>query len=255
MFGKSRLALVVAEFFGAAALTATVLSISKSGVGLPYFIAIGMGLAVAVMLLAVGSVKDVSFNPALTVGMWTARKIGTLNAVLAIAAQMLGALAAWKAYEYLTDTPLRSIAGSEFDWRVFTAEAIGTFVLGLAVAAAIFYKYEGTKLAATVGSGLFLAIVFASVASNGIVNPAVALGVQSWNVAYVLGPVVGATLAINLYSLVFAPSGSFAVASLSSGTVAASKASTPKRKATAKPAAKKPAARKKTTKKTTARKR
>ncbi len=249
MFGKSKLALIMAEFFGAASLTAVVLAISKSGVGFPYFIAIGMAMAVAVMLLTVGSVRDVSFNPAITVGLWTARKVGTLNAILAIAAQMLGAVAAWQVYEYLTETPLKGVATGEFNWRVFTAEAIGTFMLGLAVSAAVYYKYESGRAAATIGGGLFLAIVFASVASNGLVNPAVALGVQSWSLAYVLGPVVGAVLAVNLYAMLFAPSGSFAVAGLTANTTARTKtvAATPKRKV----AAKKPVARKKTAKKTT----
>jgi aquaporin Z len=251
MFGKSKLALVVAEFFGAATLTAVVLAISKSGVGFPYFIAIGLAFAVGVMLLTVGSVKDVSFNPALTVGLWTARKIGTLNAMLAIAAQLLGGVAAWKVYEYLTDAPLRSVANNEFDWRVFTAEAIGTFMLALAVSAAVYYKYEGNRLAATVGSGLFLAVVLASVASNGLVNPAIALGVQSWSVAYVAGPVVGAVLAVNLYAILFAPDGTFQVKSLSAPAATRSVAA---KKPVKKVAAKKPTAKKKPAKKTTRKK-
>lgn len=256
MFGKSKLALVVAEFFGAATLTAVVLAISKSGVGFPYFIAIGMAMAVAVMLLTVGSVRDVSFNPAITIGLWTNRKVGTLNAVLAIAGQMLGALAAWQTYEYLTEAPLQGVASGEFDWRVFAAEAIGTFMLGLAVSAAVYYKYEAGRAAATIGGGLFLAIVLASVASNGLVNPAVALGVQSWSYAYVLGPIVGAVLATNLYAMLFAPSGSFAVASLSSASArpVATKTAAPKRKAAAKSTAKKSTARKSTARKTTRKK-
>jgi len=258
MFGKSKLALVVAEFFGAATLTAVVLAISKSGVGFPYFIAIGMALAVAMMLLTVGSVKDVSFNPAITIGMWTARKIGTFNAVLAIAAQLLGALAAKETYEYLTEAPLRAAANSEFDIRVFAAEAIGTFVLGLAVAAAVYYVYDQSRTAAVVGGGLFLAIVLASVASNGLVNPAVALGVQSWNVAYALGPVVGAVLAVNLYALLFAPSGSFAIAGLISrpAAVKSSKTATKSVQTKARAKTKAPAKKKAPAKrKTTARKR
>lgn len=174
MFGKSKLALIVAEFFGAATLTAVVLAVSKSGVGFPYFIAIGMGIAVAVMLLAVGSVRDVSFNPAITFGLWSARKLSTLNAVVAFVAKCC-AVAAWKVFEYLTDAPLQSIANKEFDWRVFTAEAIGTLILGLAVSAVVYYEYK-QNAAATIGAGLFLAIVLSSVASNGLVNPAVALG-------------------------------------------------------------------------------
>lgn len=259
MFGKSKLALIVAEFFGAATLTAVVLAVSKSGVGFPYFIAIGMGIAVAVMLLAVGSVRDVSFNPAITFGLWSARKVSTLNAVVAIAGQMLGAVAAWKVFEYLTDAPLQSIANKEFDWRVFTAEAIGTFILGLAVSAVVYYEYKGNQAAATIGAGLFLAIVLSSVASNGLVNPAVALGVQSWSLAYVAGPLLGALLAVNFYAIVFAPSGSFMI---STANAVSTKPATTKKVATKKVAASKavkakkaPAKKKVAAKRTTTRKR
>lgn len=252
MLGKSRLAWVVAEFFGAATVTAVVLSVSKSGVGFPYFIGIGVALAVAALLLSLGSLRGVSFNPAVTIGLWTARQIDTLNAVLAVAAQMLGAFASWKVYEYLTDAPLRSVVTGEFDWRVFTAEAIGTFVLGLAVAAAVYYDYVGNRLATTIGLGYFAAITLASVAANGLVNPAVALGVQSWSLAYALAPVVGAVLAVNVYALLFAPAGSTSIAGLLTGRTAVAPATTRK---TTRTAAKKPAARKKTTRKTTARRR
>lgn len=251
MLGKNRLAWVAAEFFGTATVTAVVLSVSKSGVGFPYFIGIGVALAVGVLLLSLGSMRGVSFNPAVTIGLWTARQVGTLNAVLAIAAQMLGAAASWKVYEYLTDAPLRSVVTGEFDWRIFTAEAIGTFVLGLAVAAAIYYDYVGNRLAMTIGLGYFLGITLASVAANGLINPAVALGVQSWSIAYALAPVVGAILAVNLYALLFAPAGSASVVGLLTGGATAST-----RSKAAKPAAKKPAARKKTTaRKSTARRR
>ena len=49
-----------------------------------------------------------------------------------------------------------------------------------------------------------LGILVASTASNGILNPAVALGIRSWNFVYVAGPVLGAIIGMNLYAQLFA---------------------------------------------------
>src|SRR5690606_29756089 len=93
-----------------------------------------------------------------------------------------------------------------FDWRVLVAEAVGALVFTFAFAAAVYQRYEGGKAAALIGGGLFMGIIIASVASNAILNPAVALGNQSWARAYIFGPIIGGVIGTNLYVLLFAPS-------------------------------------------------
>ncbi len=61
--------------------------------------------------------------------------------------------------------------------RKYIAEFLGTFILTLAV---------GFSLAAGAGS-------------NGVLNPAVALGIGSFSLGYLIGPVIGAVLAMQLY--------------------------------------------------------
>lgn len=208
MLSKKQITAYVAEFFGTAILTFSILAVSRSAVGVPYFVAIGVGATLTVLVMTIGQISGAHVNPAVTIGMWTVRKIKSLDAVLYIVAQFMGAVATFKLYEYLVTQGVQSIAPAQFDWRVLVAEILGTFVFTFGIASAVFHKYEGGKLAATVGGSLFLGILLAGVASNGILNPAAALGVQSWDKAYVLGPIIGAIIGINLYVLLFAPEGS-----------------------------------------------
>src|SRR5690606_10039020 len=97
------------------------------------------------------------------------------------------------------------IAGADFDWRVLVAEAVGAFVFTFAIAAAIYQNLEDVSKAALIGGGLFLGIVAASLASNAVLNPAIALANQSWSKAYIFGPVIGGVIGFNLYVLLFAP--------------------------------------------------
>jgi glycerol uptake facilitator-like aquaporin len=175
-------------------------------VGFSYFLATGAGLALALLIVALGRFSIGHYNPAVTLGLWSIRKINTLDSIAYIAAQFLGASVAWRLYMYLANTDLKNIAGKhQLDWRVFTAEAIGALILVTVVAAAVYHNFRTLKWALAAGGGLFLGMLISSLGSNGIVNPAVALGLQSWNASYALGPLVGGLVGAGLYSWLFAP--------------------------------------------------
>lgn len=202
---RSKIAMVAAEFLGTAILATAVINVSRSQIGIGYFVAIAAGATLAFLVLALGPSSGGHFNPAVTIGLWTLRKVKTLVAIAYLFAQMLGGLAAWQLASYFVGDDLRSIAGNSFDWRVLVAEAVGTAVFTFIVAAAVFQRYESTKAAALIGGGLFMGVVVASLASNAILNPAVALANQSWGRAYIFGPIIGAVIGMNLYVLLFAP--------------------------------------------------
>lgn len=204
MFTRKKIAAFTAELLGTAVLTAVVLAVVRSAIGIPYFLAIGVALTLSLLVLILGSASGAHVNPAVTFGLWTLRKINTADAVMYIVAQFIGALAAAKLYVYLTEQSLQNIANTEFDWRILIAELIGTFVFTFGIAAAVYQRYEGGKLAMTIGGSLGLGILVAGVASNSVLNPAVALGIQSWSMVYVAGPLLGAIFGMNLYALLFA---------------------------------------------------
>lgn len=204
MFGQDKVARLVVEFLGTIILSSAVLSmvIYKS---LPIFPATAAGFTLALLVLVIGPISGAHVNPAVTIGQWTIRRISTLAAIAYIAAQMLGGFVAWRLANFLLDSQLRNIAGPKFEWRILLAEAIGAFVLTFGIAAAIKRGYDGVASAITVGSALFIGVLTASVASNGLLNPAVALGVNSWSWAYVLGPILGAIIGMNVYVLLTEP--------------------------------------------------
>ena len=203
-FTKPKIAALLAEFLGTGFLTLVFLSVSNSSVGLPYFTAIAVGLLVSMAALAIGPISGAHINPAVTFAKWTVRKIDTLQGILYIAFQVLGAIAALRLFEYFVGKSLPAMAARNFEWRTLTAEAVGTLVFTVGVAAAIYNDYDRLTNAAVKGMSYMLGIVIASVAANGILNPAVALGLHSFSRAYWIGPLIGAIVGMNVYTYIFA---------------------------------------------------
>lgn len=261
MFGRRKIATLVAEFLGTGVLTLLVLSVQRSTIGVPFFVAMAAGLTVALMTFAVGSVSGGFFNPALTLGMWTARKLPTVNTILYIAVQLLGGWAAYYLYTYFVKQPLQPVGG-HFAGRILVAEAVGTGIFAFGWAATLYQRFSPAVTASVAGLSFMVGAIAASAAAIGLLNPAVALGARAWVWGtYVLGPVVGAIIGANLYSLLFAEPETAVAAAGAAAPVAARSESVvapapaakakaaparPARKSTAKAAAKKPAAKRKT---------
>lgn len=197
----NRLSLVVAEFLGAAIWTMVALVMSET-TAVAYFIGTSVALALTVSYLMFNSISGAHFNPAITFGMWTARRVTTMRAVAYILAQLLGGLVSWQLYQYLTNHTLPAKHGS-FSGTVLIAEIIGTAVLSLGFAAAVYKMFDALQAALAVGAALFTGILIASTASAAYLNPAVALGLHSFTAVYILGPLVGGLIGINLYNWLF----------------------------------------------------
>lgn len=204
MFGRQKIATLVAEFLGTGVLTLLILSVQRSTIGVPFFVAMAGGLTVALMMFALARSSGGHFNPALTLALWTARKVSTLNAVLYVAVQLLGAWAAYYLYSYFVNSSLQQVGG-HYSGRILVAEAVGTGIFAFGWAAALYQGYSRAVTAALAGLAYMIGIVAAASTAIGLLNPAVALGVKAWVWGtYVLGPVLGAIVGVNLYSFLFA---------------------------------------------------
>jgi glycerol uptake facilitator-like aquaporin len=246
---QRHIAALLAEALGTFVLVLVVLNVSRYG--LPFFTAMAAGLTVAAFTSAFNKISGAQFNPAFTLGLFSIRQITFVRTVAYLVAQAVAALGAWQLYQYFTDRTLKN-ATTPFDWRIFIAEAVGALVFSLGAIAAVTQKFEGWQKAATVGTALFLGITVAGLASNGIVNPAVALGVRSFDLNYFLGPVVGFILGALLSAYVLFPVLGFG----KNKTAAAAKtvASAPKAEVKSAPVAKKAPAKKAPAKKAPAKK-
>jgi glycerol uptake facilitator protein len=214
VIGRKQVATFVAEFLGVGLLTLTYLSVQRSTIGIAYFVAIAAGAAVAATVYFFGDVSGAHMNPAITLALWTARKVGTVTAALYLVFQVLGAWTAYGVYHYLVGSGFQPIGG-HYSAHVLIAEALGTFVLALAWGAASVRKIENGNRAFLLGGSYAVAIIIAAMTGVGfgVANPAVALGIRAWAFAgsmgwgtYVAGPVLGALIGVNLYMLLFADS-------------------------------------------------
>ena len=203
---KTPLSMLVAELVGTFVLAIVLLSINRYG--LPIFTALSGGVVYATLAMAIGPVSGGHFNPATTIGWLTMKKMTVAKAVSYIAAQAVGAILAWKLYEWFSDKNI-PLGATEFDWKVFVAELLGMMIFAFAITAAIKRKMDAYPAAVVIGSGFFLGATLASlVAAAGPINPAVAISLgyrpeNSSYYAYLLGPILGAILGMSFYRISF----------------------------------------------------
>lgn len=203
MFKLNRKAVapVVAEFLAAGVLVMVALILGQT-TAVSYFIGTSVAVAAAVVYMLFGAVSGAHANPAVTFGLWAMRKIGTLRGISYIAAQLLGGLASWQLFQYLTDHTLtaRTIP---FSTPVWLAEVVGTAVVAMAFAAVLTHKFDALYSGLLIGASYFAGIIIAATASLGYINPAVALASRAWSSVYVLGPLVGGLVGVLIYAFLF----------------------------------------------------
>jgi glycerol uptake facilitator-like aquaporin len=133
--------------------------------------------------------------------------VSTVKAIAFIVAQLLGGLAAYSLFKYFSRGTVQELP-TAYDGRILVAEATGAFVFAFIAVSAAYQQLHWSLRTAVAGAGLTLGIMVASAASAAFINPAVALANNSWAWStYVLGPVLGAIIGVNLYGLLFAPAG------------------------------------------------
>lgn len=190
-------------------------------------IAFAHGLAIAVMVSAVGHISGAHFNPAITIGAWVTQKIDSKNAAAYIVTQLAGGAAA---------AGLLRLSMPELIWRGQSINGIGGVNLGVpAVASQIstgqgvlieailtfflvwvvfataidpegsFGKIAGLAIGLTITADIFMGGAFTGAA----MNPARAFGPQlvgsHWANGWVwyAGPILGATVAAVLYEFLY----------------------------------------------------
>jgi glycerol uptake facilitator-like aquaporin len=234
---------VLAEFVGTGFLVMIALILGQT-TAVSYFIATSLAIAAAAVFMLFGVVSGAHTNPAITFGLWTARRVGTIRAISYIAAQLLGGVASWQLFQYLTNHTLTARSAT-FSTPIWLAEVVGTAILGMAFAAALSRRFDTYVSGVLVGAAYFVGVVIAATASSGYINPAIAMGSRAWSAAYVLGPLVGGLIGVNLYNYMLGSTATARVASASARTVTPDDETAEAR----------PASRRVTVKRTTARRR
>ncbi len=205
-------------FFGAGSICADQYLHSSGGLGL-LGIALAHGLAIGIMVSAMGHISGGHFNPAVTIGIWVTKRLNTIEALLYWAAQLAGAtVAAFLLKIVIPDDTWRAVAlGTPELARDFpvgaamTLEGVTTFFLVLVVFATAVDERGAFKAISGFGIGLIitLGILVAGPLTGGALNPArffgPALAANHWAHVgvYWIGPLAGGFLAGLLYDTVF----------------------------------------------------
>lgn len=187
-----------AEFLGAFTLSLLVgLSLAFT---MPLATPIIAGLTLGVFVYTIGPISGAHINPAVTIALLSVKKISPIHAAYYIVSQLVGGGLALivLALFWRTSVVLNVVDST----HVAVLEAMGAFVLLFGISSVVHGKVKDSASGLVIGTSLLLGILIASNGARGILNPAVALGIRSFSIAYVAGPIIGAILGAWAYRLI-----------------------------------------------------
>jgi len=206
MFTRDKVGMILAEFMGTFVLaTVFIAAASYFNFTAPWYVSIAAGLSYALLVSVLLKVSGAHFNPAVTIGFWTIRKVSTITALLYVSVQMFGGILALAFVEYISRTDILAQGLGSIDGRIFMSELVGAFVFGVGIAAVSMRQLEDLHASFIAGASLTVGVLIASIAATGYINPAVALASNTWDLTVVSAPIVGVVLGMNTYSLFLAP--------------------------------------------------
>lgn len=186
----------IAECIGTFLLAAGVAeSVSLPSIGIPTPLV--AGLILGTVVYTIGGISGAHINPAVTLSLWSVKKIKAQQAVGYILAQLLGGALALILHMQMYPVTLAYSAMNML--TVSLCEMLGTFVLVWGVSSVVYGKAENPAAGITIGSSLTIGAILASMGSFGILNPAVAIGVGVLSPVYLLAPIVGGIIAAKIY--------------------------------------------------------
>lgn len=192
----------IAEFIGTFGLTLAVLGSLVVEGSLPT--ALIAGITLGLFVATVGRISGAHINPAVTIGAWSLKKISLTDGILYILAQFAGASLAILIARF---TGLAGAVGSaDFTWPVLVAEIVGTLIFTFGIASVVLSKDSDSRAGGhapfVIGGSLTLGASLAlALGSNAALNPAVAFGIGSFGVAYIIGPIIGSLAGMWLYKV------------------------------------------------------
>lgn len=194
-------------------------------------IALVRGLAFAILVCALANISGGHFNPAITIGAWVTRKIGSVLALFYAIAQILGAMAAaWVLTHLIPEQTWRAaglatpdLAAQVSRTQGIIFELILTFLLVFIFFATVARFQNETRNEAApdaprwhlfggfaAGLAIFAGVLVGAPYTGGSMNPAMVLGTavlsHHWvnHGVYWAGPLLGGVLGAWLYQALFA---------------------------------------------------
>jgi len=203
---------LLAEFIGTFALVAFGCGAVINYPAADDVLAVGFafGLTIMVMVYAVGNVSGAHFNPAVSLAFFLKGSLPANRAVLYVAIQCAGAIAAALVLRALY--PSSEVLGvtnpANGPWQSFFLEILLTFFLVFVILnVATGYKEKGIMAGAAIGLTITVCAVAGGPVSGASMNPARSLGpalvaldlASLW--IYLVAPLLGGVVALALFKL------------------------------------------------------
>ena len=203
---------------GAICIDASLRSSGAGSLGL-VGIALVRGLTFAVSIYALARVSGAHFNPAITIGCWVTRKLGSVSALFYCAAQILGSIvAAYTLAQFVPEQVWRPVLMGTPDLAAGFSRTQGILLEGLLTLFLVFIFFGAVAEAKdslaraggfATGLALFVGVIVGSPYTGASMNPAMALGTAI--VAHHLhnhrfsraGPPLGGVICAWLYHILF----------------------------------------------------
>jgi MIP family channel proteins len=182
-------------------------------------IAVAHGLAIGIMVTAVGHISGGHLNPAVTIGFWVTRRLSTLDTILYWISQLAGATsAAYMLRWLLPEDTWRAVQIGAPDlahditrFQGMAIEGVLTFFLVFVVfATAVDPRGAFNKIAGfAIGLTITMDILMGGAFTGGAMNPARAFGPELaahfWHNAgvYWVGPLLGGVVAASIYDVFY----------------------------------------------------
>ena len=207
---------LVAEFLGTFTLIFVGAGAIMTGKADLLGIALAHGLAIATMIAAVGGISGGHFNPAVTFGFLVTKRISIEKAAQYWVSQLLGAsFAAWilkSVYGSMAGTVGgASLSQGVSPMKAIIAEGIGTFLLMLVIVGTAIDKRGSFAAGFPIGLTISSVILVIGPMTGAALNPArwfgPALVTGTWSNAWVwiIGPLLGASVAALGYNWLLNP--------------------------------------------------
>lgn len=168
---------------------------------IPIYTPVIAGLVLMYFVYSIGDISGSHINPAVTLGLFSIKKISKQEAVAYLVAQFIAGFSALGMISAITGGTVTLDRIANTGSLVFLAEMCGMFLFSFGIASVVYGKVEKSMSGVMVGSSLTLGILCAVlIGSNGVLNPAVAVGIQSMNFTYLLAPIIGSILGMQVYA-------------------------------------------------------
>jgi aquaporin Z len=175
-------------------------------------IALTFGWIVLAMIYAIGDISGCHLNPAVTLGFVVAGRMEKRLVIPYIVSQSAGAILASTVLKmlFLEHSTLGATLPRGSDWQSFILEILLTMILMVVIlCVSSGSKEKGVLAGVAVGSVIALEAMFAGPISGASMNPARSLApaLLSGHMAslwvYLVAPVIGATLAIPIFRVLY----------------------------------------------------